>query len=130
MTQKVRIVSAKGTTSYCINYPSKIGFLNQTPSIKKHTKIHTTEKLVCNTCKCELDSEICRILITRNINREPQFFSFHFFFPCWNIDDFCQKYPNLTIDTVNFSILENSMSENGIKDLQSNQSYWLESRHE
>jgi len=78
-----------------------------------------------------MDSEICRILITRNIAGEPQFFSFHFFSPCWNIEDFWQKYPNLTLDIMGISILENhSISENGIKDLQSNLSHWLESRHE
>ncbi len=77
-----------------------------------------------------MDSEICRILIARNINREPQFFSFHFFFPCWDIDDFCQKHPNLTIDTVKFSVLENSISENGVKDLQSNLSHWAYSERE
>jgi len=130
MVQKIKIVSAKGTTSYCINYSSKSGFLNQCPPIKKHAKIHTAEKLVCNTCNREIDSEVCRILITHNINLEPQFFSFHFFAPCWNIGDFCQKYPNLTIDKINFSILEDSISEKGIKDLQSNPSYWLESRYE
>ena len=88
-------------------------------------------ELVCNTCKREMDSEMCRILITRNIIGEPQFFSFHFFSPCWNIEDFCQKYPNHTLDRVGISILENhSMSENGIKDLQTNSSYWVDSERE
>ena len=126
IVQKIKIVSAKGTSSYCINYSSRGGFLNQCPPIKKHTKIHTTEKLVCNTCKREIDSEVCRILITHNIDLEPQFFSFHFFFPCWNIDDFFQKYPNHTIDRIALSIPENShMSKNNIKDLQSNLSNWV-----
>lgn len=124
MVQKIKIVSAKGTTSHCISYSSKSGFLNQCPPIKKHTKIHTTEKLVCNTCNREIDSEVCRILITHNIDLEPQFFSFHFFAPCWNMRDFCKKYPNLTIDKMNFSVLENLISEKGIKDLQNNRSYW------
>ncbi len=76
-----------------------------------------------------MDSEICRILIVRNIVGEPQFFSFHFFSPCWNIEDFLQKYPNLTLDRIGISILENhSISENGIKDLQTNSSYWVDSK--
>ncbi len=88
-------------------------------------------ELVCNTCKREMDSEMCRIVITRNIDGQPQFFSYHFFSPCWNIEDFCQKYPNLILDRVGISILENhSISENGIKDLQTNSSYWIDSKYE
>jgi len=126
MLQKIKIVSAKGTASYFINYSSKIGLFYQSPSVKKHTKIQPTAKLVCDTCKKEVDSEMCRILITRNIDGDPQFFSFHFFSSCWNFEDFCQKYPYLTLDRTGFSIPENiSMSENSIKDLQSNLSLWV-----
>lgn len=91
----------------------------------KHAKLQSTVKLVCNSCKKEIDSEIGRILITRNIDKNPQFFSFHFFPPCWSFGDFCQKHPNLTLDRITFNIPENnSMSENGIKDLQSNLTFW------
>lgn len=127
LSQKIRISSSKGTTSYIMEYSSKSGFLNQSPSLKKQINIHTTEKLVCNTCQCEIDSEICRIIITRNVNGEPQFFSFHFFSPCWDIDDFLQRYPNLTFEKMSFSIQEDvHISENGIKDLQKNSSHWLD----
>jgi len=94
-------------------------------SVKKHAKIQSPEKLVCDTCKKEMDLEICRIVITGNVDGGPQFFSFHFFPPCWNFDDFCQENPNLSLDRMLFDIPENmSMSENSIKDLQSNLSFW------
>lgn len=130
LSQKIRISSSKGTTSYFIEYPSKSGFLNQSPSLKKQINIHTTEKFVCDTCQCEIDSEICRIMITRNVNGEPQFFSFHFFSPCWDMGDFLQRYPHLTFEKMAFSIRENiHISEKGIKDLQKNESYWLKSEY-
>ena len=95
------------------------------PSIKKHIELKPTTELVCNTCKKVLDSEICRIIITRNVDGEPQFFSFHFFAPCWNLEDFSQKHQVITLDKVVFSIPENiPMSENCIKDLQTNLSFW------
>ncbi len=129
--KQIKIVSNKGTTFYFIDYPSKKGLFNQSSSIKNLAEIQPPIELVCNTCKREMDSETCRILITRNVAGEPQFFSFHFFAPCWNIEDFCKKYPNLILDRIGFSILENqSVSENGIKDLQSNLSYWVDSKHE
>jgi len=95
------------------------------PFIRKHTKIQSAEKLVCDTCKKELDLEICRIVITCNVDGGPQFFSFHFFPPCWNFEDFCQKNSDLALDRMLFNIPENiSLSENSIKDLQTNLSFW------
>jgi hypothetical protein len=95
------------------------------PSVKIHTEIQSTEKLVCDTCKKEMDEEICRIVITSNVDGGPQFFSFHFFAPCWDFEDFCQKNNNLALDRMLFNIPENmSMSENSIKELQTNLSFW------
>ncbi len=121
----VRIVSNKVTSIQIINYSPKIKFFNHYSSKKKLIKMQESVKLVCNTCKKEMNSEICRILITRNKDNCPQFFSFHFFSPCWNFENFCQKYPNLILDRTVFSISKNmSISENGIKDLQNNLSFW------
>jgi len=78
----VRIVSNKVTSIQIINYSPKIEFFNHYSSKKKLVKIQESVKLVCNTCKKEMNSEICRILITRNKDNCPQFFSFHFFSPC------------------------------------------------
>lgn len=128
---QTKIVSNKGTTFYFIDYPSKKGLFNQSSTVKNLAEIQPPVELVCNTCNREMDSEMCRVLIARNVVGEPQFFSFHFFAPCWNIEDFYKKYPNLILDRVGFSILENqSISESGIKDLQSNLSYWFDSKHE
>ena len=103
--------------------------LNSSLSYREPHKNPSMENLTCNTCKREMDSEMCRIVFTRNIVGEPQFFSFHFFSPCWKMEDFCQKYPNNTLDRVGISILENhSISKNGIKDLQTNSSYWVDSK--
>jgi len=125
MSQKIKIISSRGTGYYFINYSSKIGLFDKSPIIKKYSKIQSTTKLVCTSCKRIIDSEISRILITYNIDKCPQFFSFHFFSPCWNFEDFCKKHPNLILGKVGFSIPEkNSMSKNGIKDLQSNPSLW------
>ncbi len=104
---------------------SKLSKRSHSHPVVKHAKLQSTAKLVCNTCKKETGSEICRIIITSDIDKNPQFFSYHFFPPCWSFEDFCQKHPNLTLDRIAFSIPENnSMSENSIKDLQNNLTFW------
>jgi hypothetical protein len=123
--KRIKIVINRGT-SYCvIGVPLENGFFYPSSPSENLPETRSVVKLVCNTCKMEMDSEICRILITQNIDKCPQFFSFHFFSPCWSFEDFCKKYPNRSLDRMAVSIPENvSISENGIKDLQNNLSFW------
>ena len=93
--------------------------------LEKNTNHYSVEKHVCNTCDQEIDSEISRILIMRNIDGGPRLLCFHFFFPCWDLELLVQKYPNLTIDKVAFSFPENWMiNENSISDMKKNLEYW------
>ncbi len=125
MSQKIKIISGKGTSYYFINYSPKMGSFQKTTVSRNYPKILSEVKLVCNNCKNEIDYELCRILIMRNIDNCPQFFSFHYFAPCWNFEDFCQEHPNLTLDKTGVSIPEDmKISENGVKNLQSNPSLW------
>ena len=55
----------------------------------------------------------------------PQVFHYHFFFPCWDFELLCKRYPNLTLERVGFSMPENMLvDENAIKDLQNNLNFW------
>jgi len=94
-------------------------------AIGKKTKHYSFEKHVCSTCKKIIDYEISRILITRNKDWGPRLFCFHFFFPCWDWELFCQKYPNLIIEKAGFSFPENLIiKEYSINDLRKNLEYW------
>jgi len=94
-------------------------------SVGKNTKHYSSEKHVCSTCKEEIDSEISRILIMRDIDGGPRLLCFHFFFPCWDFELLCQKYPNLIIDKAGFSITKNILiKESSIKDMQKNLEFW------
>jgi hypothetical protein len=91
-------------------------------NVRRH---YSSEKHVCSTCKTEIGSEISRIMITNDIDGSPRLFCFHFFFPCWDMRYFCQKYQNLTIERAGFSIPENiTIKEKSMKDLQKNLEYW------
>ena len=93
--------------------------------IEKNTEHYSSEKHVCSTCKVEIDSEISRILIMRDIDGNPRFLRFHFFFPCWDFDLLCQKYPDLVIDRIGFDITENiRIKESSMKDMQENLEFW------
>jgi len=94
--------------------------------VGKNTKHYSSEKHVCSTCKEEIDFEISRILTMRNIDGGPRLFCFHFFPPCWNFELLCQKFPDLIIDNMGFSIPENMLiTESSIKDMQENLEFWI-----
>jgi len=105
--------------------------LNPSLSDKRPRKNPSVDDLTCNTCKNKISFDVCRFLIMRDKNNGPRFFSFHFFSPCWNFEDFFKKYPDLTLDRAGFSVPENTrMSENAIKNLQSNSSFWFDSEYD
>lgn len=80
---------------------------------------------VCSTCKEEIDSEISRILIMRDIDGGPRLICFHFFFPCWSFELLCKKYPDLIIDKAGFIIPGNiRIKKSSIKNMQKNLELW------
>lgn len=95
------------------------------PAIKKNIQTDRVQKLVCNTCNEEIGSDICKVLVMRDKDDNPQISHYHFFYPCWNFELLCRRYPNLTLDRVGVSIPENIfMTENTIVDLQNNLEFW------
>ena len=86
---------------------------------------HSSEKHVCSTCKEEI-VDISRVLIMRDRDGGPRLLCFHFFYPCWDMELLCQKYPNLIIDRTGLSFPENLvMSKSSIKKIQKNQEFWI-----
>ena len=143
MRQKITLLLNKGTSSYQkYHSPKKKEVYNnlQTiiiekgtkrirvrvhPVIKKDTQTNRVQKLVCNTCNEEIGSDICKVLVMRNKDDSPQALHYHFFFPCWDFEILCKRYPNWAIDRVGVSIPENIfMTESAISNLQNNLDFW------
>lgn len=85
-----------------------------------------SKKHFCKTCKKEIDSEISRILLLRDKDGGPRLMTFHFFFPCWDFEQLCSEYPQLTIDKAGFSLPQSiSMTQNSFLNLQKNLEFWI-----
>ena len=65
----------------------------------------------CDTCKTEIVDNLCRFCIMRDIDDNPRVLYFHYFFPCWDFDLFCQKYPTLYLDKAGFICNEEFTSD-------------------
>lgn len=87
---------------------------------------YSVSRHVCSTCKEEIDSEISRILIMRDIDGGPRLLCFHFFYPCWSFELLCKKYPHLIIDKVGFIIPGNILiKKSSINNMQKNLELWI-----
>jgi len=94
--------------------------LNSSFLSEKDTKHQSSKSHVCSTCKKEI-TDIARILIMRDRDGGPRLLSFHYFFPCWDMELLCQQYPNLRIDKLGFSFPENMpIKENSMKNMLEN----------
>jgi len=56
---------------------------------------------VYKTCKKSIEFMPWRFLILGNENKKEIFY-YHYFFPCWDMEYFCQKYPQHKIVKVGF----------------------------
>ena len=143
MSQKSTLSASKGTNSYQKYYSPKnknIYYNLQTiivekgtkrirvrvhPITKKNIQTDRVQKIVCNNCSEEIGSDICKVLVLRNKDDNPQVFHYHFFFPCWDFELLCKRYHDCTLDKVGVSLPENIlMSEKAIIDLQNNLDFW------
>jgi hypothetical protein len=115
-SKKITLVVEKGTNKIT-------HFLNPQLQLKKD-KRYSSKKHVCCTCKEEI-TEISRVLIMCDKDGGPRLLFFHYFFPCWDMDLLCQKYPDLVIDRFGFSFPESlQISESCEKDLKQNLEFW------
>jgi len=46
---------------------------------------------LCETCKSPIEDSTFRFLIVKNENSEKERISFHFFFPCWDVNYVCDS---------------------------------------
>ena len=120
-TNLIKINVASNNTERGIFFEDKLQF-----PVEKNTKHYSSQKHVCSTCKEEIDSEISRILIMRDIDGGPRWLCFHFFFPCWSFELLCQKYPDLIIERAGFSIPGNILiKKSSIKNMQKDLELWI-----
>ena len=73
-----------------------------------------------------LCDNLYRFCILRDIDDNPRVLYFHYFFPCWDFDLFCQKYTTFHLDKVGFICNEEFTSDSKyLKHLQSDLETWI-----
>ena len=92
----------------------------QTVSTEKNEK-----KFICDTCKTQIEG-IARMLILRDNDYGPYVIFSHYFFPCWDLGQLCQQYPNLCIDKLGFCIPDDvSITKKTKIEMKKDIKFWL-----
>jgi len=85
--------------------------LNEKPVTEKSPIFQSSKPSVCHTCKAPIYDLPYRFLVVKNQQNKHQMISFHYFFPCWDVDFVCQNLMGLKIAKAGF-ICDSSIKKN------------------
>jgi hypothetical protein len=83
------------------------------------------EKLICDTCRMRIDFLPSRVLILRNKDGYRLLLNFHYFFPCWDFELFCQKYKDCEIIHAGFIYDSDEFNVQTLKNITQNEYLWI-----
>jgi len=79
----------------------------------------------CNTCQCKIREDTSRILHIINKSGDSLTLHYHYFFPCWDLSLFCQRYPDFRISSAGYmchpEILQNPKM---VRNMKKNLDLW------
>jgi len=81
---------------------------------------------ICGTCKKQIEFLPYRIVTLEDKSSQIRVLHFHYFAPCWNIDDFFQFHVNEKIVSLAYSYDEKMLKQPMIlKNLERNLNLWI-----
>jgi hypothetical protein len=97
----------------------------QSPISRKPPISHTCQSPICNTCKSPIDDLTYRFLIVKNRYMKHELLSFHYFFPCWDVNYVFQNLMDYEIIKAGFSC-DASIKKNPktLRNLRRNDDLW------
>lgn len=80
---------------------------------------------ICETCKSPIEDSTFRFLLVRDENSEKEKMSFHFFFPCWDVNYVCDSLGTRRILQAGFECDESILKKpNWVNNLRQNCDLW------
>ncbi|MGD8638583.1 MAG: hypothetical protein PVG43_06765 [Nitrosopumilaceae archaeon] len=76
--------------------------LNKKTVTKKSPIFQPGKNSFCYTCKAPIYDLPYRFLVVKNQQNKHKMISFHYFFPCWDIDFVCKHLEDLKIAKAGF----------------------------
>ena len=99
--------------------------INQKLVTTKTPVFQSTDLPFCHTCNSIIYDLPYRFLVVKDQNDRHEMLSFHYFFPCWDVNYVCQNLENYKISKAGF-ICDSSIKKNPtmLKNFQKNLDLW------
>lgn len=83
------------------------------------------EMPICATCNCKIQDNTSRVISIVDKLGSPIVLHYHYFFPCWDLDLFCQVYPYHKIISAGY-ICESKILQNQkqLRNMKNNMDLW------
>ena len=88
-------------------------------------KAITHEDIVCNNCLKKIEFLPARTVIMENPKGEKLKLYFHYFFPCWDFEHLCQRFPELNLVCMGFVCDSDFLTSKTIKNFRKNEYLWI-----
>ncbi len=87
------------------------------------TIIH--DDIICDNCLKKIEFLPARIVTMKNWKGETKNLHFHYFFPCWDFEYLCQRFPEYDLVNMGFIYDSDFLSSKIIKNLRKNEDLWV-----
>ena len=83
------------------------------------------EEIVCNNCLKKIEFLPARMVIMENRKHEKTNLYFHYFFPCWDFEHLCQRFPGLNLVGMGFICDTDFLTPKITKNFRKNEYLWI-----
>jgi hypothetical protein len=87
--------------------------------------IRYEEHLLCDTCLKVIEFLPARMVTMKSMMGKTMNLHFHYFFPCWDFEYLCQKYPEYDLVNMGFIYDSDFLTARVIKNLRKNEDLWV-----
>ena len=88
-------------------------------------KSEIREAIICDTCLKNIEFLPARMVTMRNWHGRTMNLHFHYFFPCWDFEHLCQRFPEFDLVNMGFIYDSDNLTTRIIKNLKRNEDLWV-----
>ncbi|MFB5611063.1 MAG: hypothetical protein ACE5R3_02740 [Nitrosopumilaceae archaeon] len=83
------------------------------------------DEIICDTCLKNIEFLPARVVTMKSLEGKIKNAHFHYFFPCWDFDYLCQRYPEYDLINIGFIYDSDYLSSKIVKNLKKNEDLWV-----
>ena len=83
------------------------------------------EDIVCHNCLKKIEFFPARMVVMEDKEGKKMSLYFHYFFPCWDFEQLCQRFPDLNLIRLGFICDSDFLTPKITKNFRKNEYLWI-----